>query len=98
MPVSVARLLMSSVNASMQPAEAPTAAIRRSFLRSEGAEPSSLEELRGWLSPCTFDFIFSPSRLNGWVFTRQGGERVVDCRYGRITVSQPPVAWHRLPG
>lgn len=42
---------------------------------------SSLEELRGWLPPDNFDFIFSPS-LSGWAFTRQGGERVVDCRYG----------------
>src|SRR5215472_5583055 len=82
MPVSVARLLMSSVNASMPPAEAPTAAIKKSFLRSEAAGVSSLEELRGWLAPDNFDFIFSPSRLSGWPFTWQGGERVVDCRYG----------------
>src|SRR5438045_8887028 len=83
MPVSVGRLLTSSVNASMPPADAPTAAIRRSFLRSGGG-PSPSAALRGWFRPDDFGFIFTPNLLNGWVFTRQGGARVGECRYNYI--------------
>src|SRR5215467_12069097 len=75
MPVSVARLLMSSVKASIPPAEAPTAAINRSFLRS-GAGLSSFGELRGWLRPGDFDFIYSLQSSKTARGSSGGGERV----------------------
>src|SRR5215469_12913946 len=57
MPVSVAKLLISSVNASIPPAEAPTAAINRSFLRSGAGALDSFGTLRKPLRPDDFDFI-----------------------------------------
>src|SRR5215472_7253318 len=58
MPVSVAKLLISSVNASIPPAEAPTAAINRSFLRSGAGAFDSFGTLREPLRPDDLDFIF----------------------------------------
>src|SRR5215467_1359783 len=86
MPVSVGRLLTSSVKASMPPAEAPTAAIRRSFLRSGGAEPSSLEELRA-SRPVDFGFIsFVPVEQTAESSLGRSAEHVVPRCYDRMTV------------
>src|SRR5215472_12672826 len=93
MPVSVGRLVTSSVKASMPPAEAPTAAINKSFLCSERAESSSLEELRE-LRPGDFGFIyFFPSRRNERICIRQ------ECRASCTTVLPENDSVHQLmPG
>lgn len=57
MPVSVGRLVTSSVKASMPPAEAPIAAIRRSFLRSEGEEAREPEAFFSFDRRVDFDFM-----------------------------------------
>src|SRR5215471_6818319 len=86
MPVSVGRLVTSSVKASMPPAEAPTAAINKSFLCSDRAESSSLEELRE-LRPDDFGFIyfFQVIETRGYPSGRRV-EQVVQRCYQRMTV------------
>src|SRR6266852_8034144 len=59
MPVSSGRLVTSSVKASIPPAEAPMAAIKRSLLGSGDGESLSFGELRGLVRPDDFDFICS---------------------------------------
>src|SRR5215475_5931252 len=70
----------------MPPAEAPIATINKSFLCSESAEGSSLEELRG-LRPDDFGFIyfFQVAQTRGCPSGRRG-EQVVTHYNERTTV------------